>query len=60
MHPSGIRMGSPAMTTRNLNEQEFKQIGEWIVRIIDSNGDEQVIKQVKDQVLSLLKKHPIY
>ena len=28
MHPSGIRMGSPAMTTRNLNEQEFKQIGE--------------------------------
>ena len=60
MHPSGIRMGSPAMTTRNLNEQEFKQIGEWIIQIIDSNGDEQVISKVKDQVLSLLKKHPIY
>ena len=58
--PSGIRMGSPAMTTRGLKKEDFIQIAKWIIKIIDSNGEEKTIDLIKKEVLNLLKKYPIY
>lgn len=58
--PSGIRVGSPAMTTRNFKEKEFKKIAEWIHKIIESNGDKEIIHKIKLEVIETLKKFPIY
>jgi len=60
---SGIRVGTPAGTTRGFNEAEFEQIANWICDIIDAlskgNADE-VIARTKKQVVSLCEKFPIY
>jgi glycine hydroxymethyltransferase len=63
---SGIRLGSPAGTTRGFGNNEFKKIGEWIVTIInglevsgpDNNAD--VEKKIKKEVMDLCRKFPIY
>ena len=63
---SGIRLGSPAGTTRGFGEPEFRQIGEWIVRVVDGlaktsgEGDLMVEEAVKAEVLELCAKFPIY
>lgn len=59
-NPSGIRMGSPAMTTRGFKKEEFVQIAKWMIQVINSNGEEKIINSVKKEVLELLKKYPIY
>lgn len=58
--PSGIRMGSPALTTRGMKEEEMKQIGEWIAKIIDNINDEALIKKIKSEILELTKNFPLY
>ncbi len=63
---SGIRLGSPAGTTRGFGEQEFRQIADWIVQVVDglaANGEEgnsAVDDAVKAQVLELCGNFPIY
>lgn len=63
---SGIRLGSPAGTTRGFGEAEFRQIGDWIVEIVDglaANGPEgnlAVEEKVKGEVLAMLARFPIY
>lgn len=59
---SGIRLGSPAGTTRGFKEAEFKQIGEWIAEVLDAINtpqQEQVIEKVKNEVIALCHKFPI-
>ncbi|MDE7099997.1 MAG: serine hydroxymethyltransferase, partial [Malacoplasma sp.] len=58
--PSGIRIGSAAMTTRGLKTKEFEKIANWIHEIISSKGDEKIIENVKKEVNELTKKFPIY
>ncbi|QZX49380.1 serine hydroxymethyltransferase [Mycoplasma sp. E35C] len=58
--PSGIRMGTAAMTTRKLNQDDFRLIADWIDQIIVSNGEISVINKVKSEVKNLLNKYPIY
>lgn len=59
-NPSGIRLGTPAITTRGMKEEEMKQIGEWINKVI-ANPDDEVLKaKVKEEVLALTKRFPIY
>ncbi|MDD9922356.1 MAG: serine hydroxymethyltransferase, partial [Boseongicola sp.] len=66
MITSGIRLGSPAGTTRGFAEEEFRQIADWIVRVVDglaANGEDNngsVEAEVKDEVLALCNKFPIY
>lgn len=60
MKPSGIRVGSPAMTTRKFGINEFKMVSEWIVQIIKSMGDNAIIELIKAKVQTLLKQFPIY
>jgi len=56
---SGIRLGSPAMTTRGLKEKEFLEIAEIIYLALANKDDENVIKELKTRVLSLTKEFPV-
>lgn len=55
---SGIRIGSPAMTTRGLKEKEFKEIGKIIVSAL-TNPEEKNLKELKEKVLEITKKFPL-
>ena len=56
---SGMRFGTPAVTTRGMGKDEMRDIGKMIVRIINDDGDE-AIDDVKQQVLSLCERFPLY
>lgn len=56
---SGMRFGTPAVTTRGMGEDEMRDIGKMIVRITNDDGDE-AIDDVKQQVLSLCERFPLY
>lgn len=55
---SGIRIGSPAMTTRGLKEEEFKKIGEIIASALQDSSEEN-LKTLKEQVLKITNKYPL-
>ncbi len=57
---SGIRIGTPAMTTRKLKEEDFALIEELIYRSLNNINNEEVQEECKEQVLTLTKKFPIY
>jgi len=59
LKPSGIRLGSPAVTTRGMKEAEMLKIAEWIDRALRGRTDEAVIKQVRDEVFALSSNFPI-
>lgn len=58
--PSGIRLGTPALTTRGMKEAEMKLVGEMIVKIIKNISDENIKKEVRESVRELVTKFPIY
>ena len=57
---SGLRVGTPAMTTRGFKETEAQQIAHWICDILDNMGDENIIARVRDAVVQLCKRFPVY
>jgi len=57
---SGIRIGTPSMTTRGMKEAEARQIGGWICDIVDNMGSEAVIDRVRGQVAELCRAFPMY
>ena len=60
MKPSGIRIGSPALTTRGMKEAEMKQIGRWIAEALLQRTDTAVLSKVRKQVLDLCEAFPLY
>jgi glycine hydroxymethyltransferase len=60
MKPSGIRIGSPAMTTRGMKEDEMRQIGRWISEVLTQRTDAAVLSKVRSQVLELCEAFPLY
>jgi glycine hydroxymethyltransferase len=60
INPSGIRIGTPALTTRGMKEKEMKQIGKWISDVLHDTENKKLKKEVKDKVLKLTKKYPVY
>ena len=60
MDPSGIRLGTPAMTTRGFKEAEFEQVGELINTAITNSGNPNQLAQIKKQVLDLTSRFPLY
>ena len=66
MVTSGIRLGTPAGTTRGFGEAEFRQIADWIVEVVDGlavngpEGNEAVEAKVRGEVAEMLKKFPLY
>jgi glycine hydroxymethyltransferase len=57
---SGLRLGTPASTTRGFREAEITQVAGWIMDIIDANGDAAVVDQVRGAVAGLCQRHPVY
>ena len=57
---SGIRLGTPAMTTRGLKEADFASIGHIIARALKNKDNEDVLKGLQKEVLTITKKYPIY
>ncbi|HEC16645.1 MAG TPA: serine hydroxymethyltransferase [Sedimenticola sp.] len=57
---SGIRIGTPAMTTRGFGEAEARELAGWMCDVIDSRGDGATIQRVKEQVLALCRRFPVY
>ena len=60
MVTSGIRLGSPAMTTRGFKEAEARQVGNFIADVLDNPSDEANITKVRAQVAELTKRFPVY
>jgi glycine hydroxymethyltransferase len=56
---SGIRLGTPALTTRGLGEGEMKTVARFIVRVLDNLGDERVAEEVKQEVADLAQQFPV-
>lgn len=57
---SGIRIGTPAVTTRGMKENEMVLIADFIVRALSNVGDEAVLRKVADEVRQLCQKFPVY
>jgi glycine hydroxymethyltransferase len=57
---SGIRIGTPAVTTRGMKETEMGRIGDLIARALHHVGDEKVLNAVAEEVGALCKKFPVY
>lgn len=57
---SGLRIGTPAVTTRGLREAEVRQLAGWIADVLDNLGDEGTIERVRGQVLELCRCFPVY
>jgi glycine hydroxymethyltransferase len=60
MKPSGIRIGSPAMTTRGMKEAEMRQISHWIAEALDHRTDATVLAKIRKQVLAMAEAFPLY
>ena len=58
--PSGIRIGTPALTTRGMRESEMEAIGDWIVDVLEKIADESVQKRVRKEVEVLCERYPLY
>jgi glycine hydroxymethyltransferase len=57
---SGIRMGTPALTTRGMKEPEMKEIAALIDKVVSNFGEEEVYAQVKQEILTLCQRFPLY
>ena len=57
---SGLRLGSPAVTTRGFGEEEVKEMSNWMCDILDDIENEELIQSVKQKVLALCAKFPVY
>ena len=60
MKPSGIRIGTPAVTTRGMKEAEMRQISHWIAEALDHRTDAAVLAKIRKQVLGLAEEFPLY
>jgi glycine hydroxymethyltransferase len=60
MKPSGIRVGTPALTTRGMREEEMRIIGRWIVEALEHRTDAAHLAKIRAQVLDMAEQFPLY
>lgn len=60
MVTSGIRLGSPAMTTRGLKEDDFRKIGTIIARALKNHDNEEILQELDKEVLDITSKYPLW
>ena len=58
--PSGIRLGTPAMTSRGMGEEEARLIARWVVEVVTHPEEPALRKRVKEEVIALCRRFPIY
>ena len=57
---SGLRIGTPAITTRGFKEAESQRLADWICDVLDNMGDESVIERVRGEVQQICREFPVY
>ena len=60
LKPSGVRVGTPALTTRGMKEKEMVQVGAWIVEALNHHKEAQVLTRIRKQVLEMAEAFPLY
>jgi len=60
LKPSGIRVGTPALTTRGMKEAEMRIIGSWIAEALDKRNDDAALDRIRGEVAELANKFPLY
>jgi glycine hydroxymethyltransferase len=60
LKPSGIRIGSPALTTRGMKETEMRQVGRWIAEALQRRKEAEALAQIRRQVLEMAEAFPLY
>ncbi len=60
MKPSGVRIGTPALTTRGMGNQEMRTIARWITEALDQRNDEAALARIRGQVRELADSFPLY
>jgi glycine hydroxymethyltransferase len=60
MIASGLRLGTPASTTRGFKEPEIRKVTGWIADILDAGGADSAVERVKPQVIELCRRFPVY
>src|SRR5947207_13967350 len=60
MKPSGIRIGTPALTTRGMKETEMRQVGRWISEVLHHRTDASILGKIRREVLELADAFPLY
>jgi glycine hydroxymethyltransferase len=60
MKPSGVRIGSPAVTTRGMKEGEMRQIAHWISEALNHRADSNALAKIRKQVLGMAEEFPLY
>jgi glycine hydroxymethyltransferase len=60
LKPSGIRIGTPALTTRGMKEPEMRQVALWIAKALENRSDESVLAQIRGEVAELANQFPLY
>jgi glycine hydroxymethyltransferase len=58
--PSGIRLGTPAMTSRGMGPEEVRRIARWVVEVVTHPEDQTLRNRVKEEVIALCSRFPIY
>jgi glycine hydroxymethyltransferase len=57
---SGLRIGTPAITTRGFKEDETRQLSGWIADVLDHMGDESVVESARGKVEEICRRFPVY
>jgi glycine hydroxymethyltransferase len=60
LKPSGIRIGTPALTTRGMKEPEMRQIAIWITKALEQRNDDAALERIRKEVAELAERFPLY
>ena len=60
MDPSGLRIGAAAITTRGFDEADSRKVGDIIDRTVQNKDNDEALKAIRQEIIELCKKHPLY